>query len=332
MGTLRLAILVVGMLWPVGAGAEPPRLSLPLACTPGEDCWIVNYVDIDSTPTAKDYGCGRATYDGHKGTDFALRDKEAMRLGVSVLAAAPGTVAGVRDGMKDGEFQASRSTAGMQGKECGNGVNIAHGDGWSTVYCHLQRNSIRVKKGDKVEAGTPLGSVGLSGMSEFVHVHLQVMHGKEFVDPFVGPGHKEGEACGPTRANLWDPAVLARLPYRPTALYSAGFSPGEPKPDGVRAGLYLDAVLPQQAPAMVFWVDIFNPRDGDRLTITIKGPDGEEVLRHSNRLDKDQSRRLAFAGVRRKGLSWDEGPYKGEAVLERKGAPDLRIGREVTVK
>jgi hypothetical protein len=320
------------MFWPLLAGAEPPRLSLPLACSPGETCWVVSYVDLDPSTRVRDYGCGDATSDGHKGTDFAIRDKEAMRLGVPVVAAAAGVVAGVRDGMKDGDFQEPGGAERIRGKECGNGVNISHGDGWSTVYCQMQRNTIRVKKGDKVEAGTRLGLVGESGDAPFPQLRFQVMHGKEAVDPFLGAGRKEGESCGPARTHLWTQETLAGLPYRPTAFYSAGFAPGEPKTAGVRAGLYHDGVLPPQAPALVFWVDIFNPRAGDRLTIVITGPDGEELIRHGNKLDQDQSRRLAFAGVKRKGFSWTEGTYVGEALLERKGIPDLRVKREVVVK
>ncbi|MEO5338130.1 MAG: M23 family metallopeptidase [Magnetospirillum sp. WYHS-4] len=327
----RVATVLAFFLWPALGLAEPPRLALPLACTPGEDCWIVNHVDHDPSPLFRDYACGTAGYDGHKGVDFAIRDKETMRLGVPVLAAAPGVVSGARDGMKDGEFQGAGGPEAVKGKECGNGVNVAHADGWSTVYCHLLRNSVKVKKGDKVEAGTPLGLVGLSGQTEFPHVHLQAMKGKEIVDPFRG-ADETGKDCGPGRNALWTPEVLDRLPYRPTALYLAGFAPSEPKVEGVRAGLYHDSVLPLLAPALVFWVDIFNVRAGDELAILIQAPDGTDVIRHAKTLDKDQARRFAFAGAPRKSLFWKEGLYRGEAILARKGQPDLRIRREVTIK
>ena len=32
---------------------EPLKLEMPLRCSQGSDCWIVNYVDIDPTPKVK---------------------------------------------------------------------------------------------------------------------------------------------------------------------------------------------------------------------------------------------------------------------------------------
>jgi hypothetical protein len=64
---------------------------------------VVNYVDTDAAPERfADFRCGRRTYDGHDGTDFAVRDQLAMEQGVKVLAAADGTVLRLRDGIRDG--------------------------------------------------------------------------------------------------------------------------------------------------------------------------------------------------------------------------------------
>ena len=78
-----------------------PRLALPLDCTLGETCFIQNYVDADGGPGAADFTCGGLSYDGHKGTDFALLSHSAAQAGVNVLAAAPGVVRAVRDGVAD---------------------------------------------------------------------------------------------------------------------------------------------------------------------------------------------------------------------------------------
>ena len=94
-----VALLGVGSV--SAADPAPPALDLPIACAVGTDCWVVNYVDLDPSVETRDYACGKATYDGHKGVDFAIRDLAAMAKGVPVLAAAPGTVEGVRDGMAD---------------------------------------------------------------------------------------------------------------------------------------------------------------------------------------------------------------------------------------
>ena len=72
------------------AADTPPSLSLPLKCSLGKDCFIQQYTDIDPGPEARDYRCGSATYDGHKGTDFRVLSLEAAARGVPVLASAPG--------------------------------------------------------------------------------------------------------------------------------------------------------------------------------------------------------------------------------------------------
>ena len=108
-----------------------PELALPILCQPGRDCWLVNYVDMDPGPGRRDYACGKKTYDGHKGTDIAIRDLEAMKKGVAVVAAAGGVVRGARDGMEDIDFT-RKGAPDIKGRECGNGVVIDHGGGWET--------------------------------------------------------------------------------------------------------------------------------------------------------------------------------------------------------
>ena len=76
-------------------------LNPPLACDLATTCFIQNYMDRDPGPGAADFTCHLLSYDGHSGTDFALPGMAMMAAGVDVIAAAPGTVTGVRDGMAD---------------------------------------------------------------------------------------------------------------------------------------------------------------------------------------------------------------------------------------
>ena len=138
------------------------EMKLPIACEVGLTCFIQNYVDHDPSPNARDYRCGTLTYNGHNGTDFRLPNLAAQRAGVNVLAAADEQVLRGRDGMPNVSTRDTNAPA-LDGRECGNGVVIAHGDGWETQYCHLDQGSVRMKAGDRVVAGQPIGRVGLSG-------------------------------------------------------------------------------------------------------------------------------------------------------------------------
>jgi murein DD-endopeptidase MepM/ murein hydrolase activator NlpD len=57
----------------------------------------------------------------------------------------------------------------------GNHVTIRGEDGTHAVVCHLQRGSLRVRRGDQVQAGEVLGLCGNSGNSTEPHVHGHLM-------------------------------------------------------------------------------------------------------------------------------------------------------------
>lgn len=59
----------------------------------------------------------------------------------------------------------------------GNVVVIDHGDGEFSLLAHMQKGSVRVKVGDKVQQGDVLGLLGNSGNSDGPHLHYQLMAG-----------------------------------------------------------------------------------------------------------------------------------------------------------
>jgi murein DD-endopeptidase MepM/ murein hydrolase activator NlpD len=69
----------------------------------------------------------------------------------------------------------------------GNYVLVAHAGGFVTLYGHLAR--ILVHVGDVVRQGDPIGLEGSTGWSTGPHVHFEIRHGHEFVDPLllIGP-------------------------------------------------------------------------------------------------------------------------------------------------
>ena len=85
--------------------------------------------------------------------------------GDPVLAAAKGRVSSVVRSFK-GE---------------GNVVEINHGDGYVTRYCHL--GDIYVSQGQTVPVGKKIASVGFSGNSLVPHLHFEVLKDGQYRDP-----------------------------------------------------------------------------------------------------------------------------------------------------
>ena len=147
----------------VGQKPNNPQFGQPIDCTLGKDCFVLLYFDREPGPTAVDFGCGRQTYDGHDGTDFAIPDAKAMAKGVPVIASAAGKVLRTRDGVVDRRLQNETEKAKVTAIGCGNAIAIDHGAGWESYYCHLRKDSVAVKPGAQVQKGTVLGMVGNSG-------------------------------------------------------------------------------------------------------------------------------------------------------------------------
>jgi hypothetical protein len=309
---IRIAILLMALAHPAGAF----DLQWPVACTPGADCRIQNYVDRDAGPATADFACGPLSYDGHDGTDIALDTLADMTAGVDVLAAAPGRVRGIRDGMPDISIR-DPAAPPLQGRDCGNGVAIDHGDGWETQYCHMRQDSIAVREGDMVQAGDVLGQVGLSGNTEFPHLHLAVRKDGVDLDPFEPEGDP---ACGASGPSLW----VQTPTYVPGGLIDIGIATAVPGFDAIKSGLPDETIAPD-APALVIWAYYFGPRAGDVLDLRVTGPDGH-VTGDSIVLDRTQA--LAFRATgRRLRAALAQGEYTGTATLSRDGA---ELGRMET--
>ncbi len=95
----------------------------------------------------------------HPGIDFGVRS------GLPVKAAGNGIVTDVSE----------------QRWKMGKQIEIDNGDGFRTRYAHL--GSQLVKVGDRVEAGQVIAISGNSGVSTGPHLHFEVWHGDQAIDP-----------------------------------------------------------------------------------------------------------------------------------------------------
>jgi hypothetical protein len=305
---LRFLIAVVACLI-FGAGtADALQLQFPLACEIGKDCFIQQYVDHDASSGVADYRCGVETYDGHDGTDFRVSDVKAD---VEVRAAAPGIVKAARDGMDDRLATTPDLLAAVSKVECGNGLVIAHEEGYETQYCHMRKGSLIVHVGDKVDAGAPLGRVGYSGAAAFPHLHLSVRQNGSKIDPFSGPMALD---CHQPPQGMWDQKSAAQLSYQGPTVITTGWSSGAVTSDGIELRAYTDQPRADW-PALVAFARIINVRQGDEINLTVSGPAGE--LAHNDvALNHDKAQDMLFAGLRpHQALS--AGRYEAKLVISR---------------
>jgi len=317
-------------LFPVAALAQAvPSFALPIDCVVGRSCIIQNYVDRDPGPGASDYRCGFLTYDGHKGTDIRVIDARALRDGVAVLAAAPGRVRAIRDGMADVSVKAIGKQA-IAGREAGNSVVIVHGGGWETQYAHMRRGSVAVRPGDVVAAGARLGVVGLSGDTEFPHVHFEIRYRGKTVDPFVGLAG--GEPCTAGKEPLWQARTAKALAYAATGVLGAGIAGGAPVTSDDDVDLGKTARFGVDASAAVFWVQIYGARDDDVEELRLIAPDGRLLAEHRDSISRNRAQWISYAGARARG-AWLTGTYRGEYALYRGERREkvLSFAREITL-
>lgn len=302
-----LALLLVASAAPTAA--EVPFLALPLDCTLGETCFIEDYVDADPTSAQHDYTCGLKSRDGHKGTDIALLSNDLIDTGVNVLAAAPGVVEAVRDGVTDEPYSPEVAER-IKGRECGNAVRIGHDNGYQTLYCHMKRGSLKVSEGDRVDTGTPLGLVGMSGQSNFAHVHITVLKDGQTIDPF-NPGATD--TCGAGTPALW----LDTPDYSPTGLFTASFSTSVPRLDHVQSGAARRSTARPDHDLVLYGYAFF-AETGDEMAFEATGPGGE-LFRHSEVIDKGQAQLFRAYGRRAPDGGWPRGQYAGHVTLTRDG-------------
>ena len=95
----------------------------------------------------------------HRGVDIV------MPVGTAIVATADGVVESVEN------------------EADGYGINITlkHDDDYETVYAQL--SDVKLTPGDSVKKGQVIALSGNSGMSTAPHLHYEVIHSGEWVDP-----------------------------------------------------------------------------------------------------------------------------------------------------
>jgi hypothetical protein len=307
------AILLLPATSPSPSGVKPIKLGLPIDCTLGEDCFVQNYVDMDPGAEARDFNCGRLAYNNHQGTDFRLRNQKALQRPYSALATAPGKVVQVINNRPDHNFKKGAYTA----LDCGNAVMIDHGGGWMSQYCHLAEGSVRVKRGEIVETGQPIGDIGSSGGTSFPHLHYAIRIHNATIDPFIGvsPTGCDAEEAG----TLWDESV--DIFYADSAVLGFGVSRNFPNLQAMESGVLSAQPEDEYAPFYV-WAHLMGVQEGDTLRFTAFAPD-EKILA-SERFEITENKTIFSANIGVEPAdgdyeSWPAGEYEGRFAFYRGG-------------
>lgn len=102
---------------------------------------------------------------------FQKRDLHAVDIGLpegtAVLAARAGVVDAVEEGLGRGRDEEQATFEG-------NFVRVRHADDSYATYAHLAQRGVRVRPGERVEAGQLLGLSGASGEVERAQLHFGV--------------------------------------------------------------------------------------------------------------------------------------------------------------
>jgi hypothetical protein len=117
-------------------------------------------------------------------TDGAMPE-DWYGFGATVRATGDGVVRAMRDGMRDnrkGAGPAFTQEAIMQDLTLflGNYIVIDHGNGEYSLFAHLKNGSVKVREGQRVHAGDPIGAMGMSGDAFLVHLHYQLQSGPKW--------------------------------------------------------------------------------------------------------------------------------------------------------
>jgi len=165
-----------------------------------------------------------------------------------------------------------------------------------------------------VESGSRLGLIGYSGDAAFPHVHLTVRKDGKSIDPFR-PDDPSG--CGGQGPSLWSDAANAELRYRPGEILALSFAGS---PFALERGTVQVQLPSAAAEALVAYVWAINLQQGDRITISLVGANGDVLANNRAVLDRSKAQYMLFAGRKRPAGGWPIGIYKATVDITRGGA------------
>jgi murein DD-endopeptidase MepM/ murein hydrolase activator NlpD len=248
--------------------------NFPLRLAPGLPDYagfrVSAFVDHNSASGASqilDYNGGTRTYDGHRGTDYALWPFSWNKLDagdMQVIAAAAGIIVS----KNNTDATDHNPCDGGSNSDTWNYVAVAHADGRLTLYGHMRYNSLTSKgSGQAVAQGEYLGTAASSGFSSGPHLHFEVRYGDfandKWIDPYAGPNSQPG--------SLW----TSQRPYLDSAINKLSTHSGPPSTPNSCAPYTTKLQDSFITPANIYFYVYYRDYQGALATqIKIYRPDG----------------------------------------------------------
>jgi hypothetical protein len=151
--------------------------------------------------------------------------------------------------------------------------------------------------------GGVLGKIGLSGRTQFPHVHVSMRHNGIRIDLFAPSGRL---TCHSSVDTLWDTAIE----YDAGGLLSLRFFDHSPKIETLRFGIGV--------------------QKGDIVTLRIDGPRSTSS-EHSVTMDRNQAHFMRLGGKKLSRRVWRSGEYHATATMTRDSQIISELKSAITV-
>lgn len=155
--------------------SAPPVGSPPVAGTPSPSA--TTQPGTSQTPAATPPAAGQGQFmwpiDGTVVSEYGPLSDGLTNDGINIAAARGTPIRAAQAG--------TVAYAGNELRGFGNLILIRHEGGWVTAYAHAEE--ISVQRGQQVEAGQTIGTVGDSGSVTSPQLHFEIRQGSEPVDP-----------------------------------------------------------------------------------------------------------------------------------------------------
>ena len=167
-----------------------------------------------------------------------------------------------------------------------------------------------------------MGKIGLSGRTQFPHVHVSMRHNGIRIDLFAPSGRL---TCHSSVDTLWDTAIE----YDAGGLLSLRFFDHSPKIETLRFGRE-NAPLKHQSPAIVIDAFGIGVQKGDIVTLRIDGPRSTSS-EHSVTMDRNQAHFMRLGGKKLSRRVWRSGEYHATATMTRDSQIISELKSAITV-